>query len=97
MHNDQACEHAQVNQLLPSSLLVGYDDDSIVKSIHRLLFQGTQNGFPGPTWWLTPSVNPLPVDLIPPPAPGMHMMYYIRLGKTPIHPTLRKKLYSEIL
>lgn len=55
------------------------------------------HGFPGPTWWLTASVNPLPVDLIPPPAPGMYLMYYIQLGKTPIHPTLRKKFYSEIL
>lgn len=76
---------------------MGYDDDSIVKSIHRLLFQGTQNGFPGTTRWLTTSVNPLRVDLISPPAPGMHMMYYTRLGKTPIHPRLRKKDYSETL
>lgn len=59
VHNDQACEYAQVSQLLPSSLLVSYNDDSIVKCLHRLLFQGTQNGFPGPTWWLTASVNPL--------------------------------------
>lgn len=35
---------------------------------------------PSTTWWLTPSVTPVPGD--PAPSPGFHMMPSVQAGKT---------------